>query len=233
MKKFIANSIITILSCLILYFGVNIFFKTYFNLKFYKTPNVVGLTMKEIENIPKINKLNVVVAGEDFSKYPAGVVFRQSPASDRVVKEDRRMQVWISKGKNDFVVPDLRNKNLIDALAILQSNGVKVNKMSYAASSLPYNTVLATSPAFGESGEKTNGISLLLSDTNSMQNVEVPDTVGLTFEEANNLLVSKGFVIGNITEKTVPDLEPGIVVETTNIGKKVPAGTVIDITISN
>lgn len=65
-----------------------------------------------------------------------------------------------------------------------------------------------------------------------MTSVEVPDTIGFTFEEATNELISKGLTVGTVQEKVVPDLEKGIVIETTHIGETVPAGTIIDIIVS-
>lgn len=232
MKKYIGYLVACILIVFIGIFSFNIFLRTYFNEEYYTIPNLQGLTVSQAQGIQNINKLHFVVAGEDYSELPKGEIFRQSPTPDKIVKADRTLKVWISKGQNDFTVPDLRNKNLIDATAFLQAHGVKINKTTYVASNLPYNTVLATSPAAGENIEKTSGVSLLLSNTNSAGTIEVPDTIGFTVEEATNELVSKGLIIGNVTEKSVPDLEPGIVVETTNIGKTVPAGTTIDMVVS-
>ncbi|MBC2851679.1 PASTA domain-containing protein [Cetobacterium sp. 8H] len=232
MKKYLAYLLSGILIVYICFFSFNIFLKTYFNEKFYSLPNLIGLNLNQVSDIKSIGKVNLIVAGNDFSNLPAGTIFRQNPAPEKIVKEDRTVRVWISKGKNNFVVPDFTNTNLIDALAKLQEEGVKINRISYTSSNLPYNTILATNPAAGDSTQKIKGISLLLSNSNSVVSVEVPDTIGFTFEEARNELVSKGLIVGVIKEKVVPGLEKGIVVETNHIGETVPAGTIIDMTVS-
>lgn len=232
MKKYLAYLLSCILIVFICFFSFNIFLKTSFNKSFYSLPNLVGMNLKQIEKIPSINKVNIIVAGNDFSDLPIGIIFRQNPAPEKIVKEGRTVRVWLSKGKNDYTMPDFTNKNLIEVSAKLQEEGIKIKKVSYTSSNLPYNTVLATTPSLGQSTQKSKRVSLLLSNSNSMTSVEVPDTIGFTFEEATNELISKGLTVGTVQEKVVPDLEKGIVIETTHIGETVPAGTIIDIIVS-
>lgn len=232
MKKFLAYLLSCILIALICFFCFNIFLNTYFNKKYYSLPSFVGLNLNQAKKIDYINNLNLIVAGSDFSDLPSGTIFKQNPEAGKTIKEGRTVRIWLSKGKNDYIIPDFTNKNLIETSAKLQEDGVKLKKVSYAPSNLPYNTVLASSPSVGQSTQKNNGISLLLSNSNSVASVEVPDTVGYTFEEANNELLSKGLIIGKITEKVVPNLEKGIVVDTNHIGENVPVGTIINMVIS-
>lgn len=232
MKKYLTYLLSFILIIFICFFTFNIFLKTYFNKSFYSLPNLVGMNLEQVGKIQTIDKVNVIVAGNDFSNLPAGTIFKQNPVPEKVVKEGRTVRVWLSKGKDDYTMPDFTNKNLIEVSAKLQEEGVKIKKVSYTSSNLPYNTVLATTPSIGQSTQKNKGVSLLLSNSNSVASVEVPDTIGFTFEEANNELISKGLIVGNVREKVVPDLEKGIVIETTHIGETVPAGTIIDIVVS-
>ena len=232
MKKYLAYLLSFILIIFICFFAFNIFLKTYFNKSFYSLPNLVGMNLEQVNKIDSIDKINVIVAGNDFSNLPAGTIFKQNPAAEKVVKEGRTVRVWLSKGKDDYTMPDYTNKNLIEVSARLQEEGIKIKKVSYTSSNLPYNTVLATTPSVGQSTQKNKGVSLLLSNSNSIASVEVPDTIGFTFEEANNELISKGLIVGVVKEKVVPGLEKGIVIETTHIGETVPAGTIIDIVVS-
>lgn len=232
MKKYLAYLLSCILIVFICFFSFNIFLKTYFNKSFYSLPNLVGMNLKQIERIPSIDKVHVIVAGNDFSDLPVGTVFKQNPTPEKIVKEGRTVRVWLSKGKNDYIIPDFTNKNLIEVSAKLQEEGVKIKKISYTSSNLPYNTVLATTPSLDQNTQKNKGVSFLLSNSNSVASVEVPDTIGFTFEEATNELISKGLIVGTVKEKVIPNLEKGIVVETTYIGETVPAGTMIDVIVS-
>lgn len=232
MKSFLGYLLAGILLVLICFFSFNIFLKTYFNEKFYTTPNLIGFNMEQASKIEDIDNLNLTVLGADYSNMPAGTIFRQTPLPEKVVKKGRTIGVWISKGKDDYIVPDFLNKNLIAVLASLQRDGISVHKTTYTESTLPYNTVLATTPAPGESTQKNLGISLLLSNSNSLSSTEVPDTIGFTFKEAEQLLLSKGLIIGEVERQFIPNLEPGIVIKTSQIGEVVPRGSLINMIIS-
>lgn len=232
MKKYLAYLVSGILIIFICFFSFNIFLKVYFNEKFYSVPSLIGLKLNEIEQIKGIDKINIVEVGSQFSEEPAGTIFMQNPTPDKVVKEGRNINVWISKGEDNFQVPDFINGNLVNVLPILHKNGVRVKKITYTTSNLPYNTILATNPAKGNFTEKNDGISFLLSKSNTQSSIEVPDTIGFTLDEATKALTSKGLIIGETTEKVIPGLESGIVVETTHIGETVHAGTIIDMTVS-
>lgn len=232
MKKFlpyIACGVLTILICI---FSFNIFLKTYFNQRYYSLPNLTGLTLAEVEIIEKIGNVNIVVAGNEFSKYPAGTIFLQNPSADKVVKQGRTVKVWISKGENVFYVDDFVNKNLVNVLPELQKEGVKINKTSYIETSLPYNTIIATTPAQGQFVEKDKGISFLLSKSHSQAKTVVPDIIGYTIEEAREKLTEKGLIVGEITESSFDGLDKGIVVEAASIGENVNVGTVINLVVS-
>ncbi|MGL4999309.1 MAG: PASTA domain-containing protein [Cetobacterium sp.] len=232
MKKYLAILLSFILIIFICFFSLNIFLKTSFNKSFYSLPNLVGMTLEQINKIESIDKVSIVVAGSDFSELPTGTIFRQNPSPNKIVKQGRTLRVWLSKGKDDYTMPDFTNKNLIEVSAKLQKDGIKIKKVSYTTSNLPYNTVLASTPSVRQTTQKNKGVSLLLSNSNSVASIEVPDTIGFTFEEATYELISKGLIVGEVKEKVVPDLEKGIVIETTNIGETVPLGTIINMIVS-
>lgn len=232
MRKSIQYLLVFLLVIFICFFVSNIFLKTYFNENFYSLPDFKGLTLDEVEKIDKIDNINLEIAGTAFTEFPIGVIFKQVPQANRVVKKGRTIKIWISKGKDNYIVPDFINQNYIEASARLQKDSVNIKYTTYTSSNLPYNTVLATTPPAGASAQKNQGVSFLLSNSDTTTTVEVPDTIGLVLSKAKEKLITNSLIIGTIQEKKVPDLDKGIVIETTNLGKTVPAGTIIDIIIS-
>ena len=109
---------------------------------------------------------------------------------------------------------------------------MRINKFSYVNSSLPYNTIIATTPVAGEEIEKSKGVSLLLSNFTATSTIEIPDFIGFTLQEAREKLTEMGFVVGSVERKKIEDFESDVVIEIENIGKKVPAGTVIKLVVS-
>ncbi|WP_297487421.1 PASTA domain-containing protein [uncultured Cetobacterium sp.] len=232
MKKYLAYLVSGILIIFICFFSFNIFLKIYFNERFYSLPNLVGLTLSDIKQIKSVDKITIVNAGSQFSNFPAGTIFMQNPSAGKTVKEGRDVRVWISKGEDNYEIPDFINNNLVNVLPDLHKNGVKIKKITYTTSNLPYNTIIATNPTEGSLIKKDIGLSFLLSKSNTQSSIEVPDTIGFTLDEATKSLTSKGLIIGEITEKVVPGLEKGIVIEATHTGETVHAGTIIDMVVS-
>lgn len=222
-----------LLTLLSTYFLYNIALNIYFNNKFYSLPNMVGMTLEQTKEIKKINKVKVTEAGEGYSNYPAGTIFKQNPVADKVVKKGRIVRVWISKGKNNYTVPNLVNKNLIEASTILQQNGIKIRKITYTDSNLPYNTVIATTPSSDEPAQASDGISLLLSNSTGPQddNSTVPNIIGLSLAEAKEKLIDKGFAIGNITYNTSEDNKEAVVLESPESGKSLPPGSKVNLIV--
>ncbi|MGL4642496.1 MAG: PASTA domain-containing protein, partial [Cetobacterium sp.] len=120
MKKYLAYLLSFILVIFICFFSFNIFLKISFNKSFYSLPNLTGMNLDQIKKIDSIDKVNVIIAGSDFSDLPTGTVFRQNPSPEKTVKEGRTVRVWLSKGKDDYIMPDFTNKNLIEVSAKLQ-----------------------------------------------------------------------------------------------------------------
>lgn len=224
-----------LLTLLSTYFLYNIALNIYFNNKFYSLPNMVGMTIEQAEKIKKIDKIRISEAGKGYSNYPTGTIFKQNPAADKIVKEGRVVRVWVSKGKNNYTVPNLVNKNLIEASTILQQNGIKIRKISYTDSNLPYNTVIATTPSSDEPAQASDGISLLLSNSTGGQdeNITVPNIIGLPLNEAKEKLIDKGFTIGNITysEDTSQENTEVTVIESPESGKSLPPGSKVNLIV--
>lgn len=216
-----------------LYFGAQIFLKVYFNESFYSTPNFKGLTLEEAKRMDKNHILDIKVAGNEFSSYPEGQIFMQEPTAEKVIKKGRNIKVWISKGSDQFTLPELKGKNLIDITPLLQKEGITIKKVTYMASSLPYNTIIATNPFSGSQVRRGDSLSLLVSDLNSVVDVAMPDVIGLEIEEAKSQLAKNSLSIGSITYKKVDYLDPNIVIESNRVPReKLKAGTVVDLVVS-
>ena len=82
MKKYLAYLLSFVLVISICFFSFNIALKTYFNKSFYSLPNLVGMNLQQINKIDSIDKVNVIVAGTDFSDLPAGIFFIQNPSPE-------------------------------------------------------------------------------------------------------------------------------------------------------
>lgn len=233
MKKFFIIFSCVFSFCLIIFFGTNIFLNNYFNNYFYKTPNLIGLTIEETEKMIPKGTVNIAVAGKDFSNLPAGEIFMQEPNENKVVKRGRTIKVWVSAGENYYEVPDFYGQQLFEVRSLLEEKGIKIKNISRTNSELAYNCVIATTPKAGEIVDINDGISILVSSKASSKTVKVPDVIGYTLNEATARIKSQSLFVGEITRMEVPGLEKDIVVDTNiNAGSRVSAGSNINLIIS-
>lgn len=233
MKKFFIIFSYIISFCLIIFFGINIFLNNYFNNYFYKTPNLVGLTVEEAEKMIPRKTVSINVAGKDFSNLPAGEIFMQEPAEGKVVKRGRGIKVWVSAGENYYEIPDFYGQQLFEVRSLLEEKGIKIKDISRTNSELAYNCVIATTPKAGEIVDMNDGISILVSSRASSKTVKVPDVVGYTLNEAEKIIKEQSLFVGKITKIEVPGLEKNIVVDTSiSAGSRVSAGSNINLIIS-
>ena len=233
MKKFFIIFSYILSFCLIMFFGINIFLNNYFNNYFYKTPNLIGLTVEETEKMIPRGTVVVAVAGKDYSNLPEGQIFMQEPIENKVVKRGRTVKVWVSAGENYFEVPDFYGQQLFEVRSLLEEKGIKIKEISRTNSDLAYNCVIATTPRAGSIVDINEGISILVSSRASSKTVRVPDVVGYTLNEATALIKSQSLFVGEITKMEVSGLESGIVVDTSiSAGSRVSAGSNINLVIS-
>lgn len=135
----------------------------YFNEFYYKVPSVVGLELDEAKNIVEDSDLNIRNMGEVFSGLPYGVVAQQEPIEKKVVKKGRNIKIWISKGKPVIFIENLVGTSYVEAISIIEREGLIVDKITEINSNFPIKTVIATSPKTGEPLVKGEKISFIIS----------------------------------------------------------------------
>lgn len=233
MKKILCYLLSTIAVFVILGLGFFVGLQVYFNRFYYYTPELIGMSYSEVQKELPSGTINIVEEGQDFSDYPQGVIFKQEPLPEKVVKKGRNIKVWVSKGREVYKVPDFIGYSLIQVRADLEKAGVEAGTVAYINSNLPYNTIIATNPRVGGSLVKGQKLSFLVSRFENKAEVVVPELSGLTLDEAKDLLDKNGLILGNVTYMKILGLDPGIVVESSMAAKqKVSAGTSVDLTVS-
>lgn len=138
--------------------------RLYFSEIYYKVPSVVGLEKKEAEKILKKSDLRIRNMGEVFSDLSYGLVAEQEPKAGKIVKKNRNIKIWISKNKPVVFLENLVGLNYVDAISLIEREGLIVEKITKINSSYPINQIVATSPKTGEPLLKGEKISLLVSN---------------------------------------------------------------------
>ncbi len=219
---------------LLMFFSIKIFQIIYFNEKYYKVPDLKSHTVEEVTKALKSSELNIKVAGEEFSDLPIGEIFLQEPEVNSVVKKDRTIKVWVSKGKALVQVPNLVGMNYLDAKVIAEQKGLIVNKVVTVKAQGDYNEVLATDPNTDTLMTRGEKVSFLVNGAEQVAEIKMPDIIGVSFEKALNILAKNSLIVGNVEFSSIPGVGKNVIIRSSvKTGEKIPAGSAVDLTINN
>ena len=160
---------------------------------------------------------------------PAGIVFEQSPVEGTSLARGGIVTIQVSTGKKKVTVPDVRGKQLTDAVATLTRAGLVANSVG-VPSDKPSGTVTAQDPGAGTS--VVEGASVRINYSTGPKQVAVPPVVGLDYSTALQQLQAAGFAVGRTDVES--DQPAGIVVSQVPSGSSTAAkGSTVNLSVSN
>ena len=163
-------------------------------------------------------------ASEDV---PRGRVISQDPEPGSFLPPGDPVDVVISTGKPEVVVPDVLGDDRADARNELEDLDLKV-KLVEEDSDEPRNTVVEMDPRPATSVSVGSLVTLYYSDGPE----QVPSVLGMTEEQATRALKRAGFSV-NVTYDSETRAERGTVLEQSpEAFRELPAGTTVVITVS-
>jgi len=114
--------------------------------------------------------LRMVISGEEFNnQLDKNMIINQKPLPGNIIKENREVNVTISKGVKlvSINIPDLKNKNIDDAASIIEDHGLVLGRVTRTNHfSIPKDQVIAQVPKPGEILTDNKMINLLVSNGN-------------------------------------------------------------------
>lgn len=129
---------------------------------------------------------------------PRYAVISQDPLPGTTIKKGRDVIIQISKGKQENIIPDLRQMPLKQAMILLEKNEFKVGKVIYTRSpKTKKDSIISQYPEPFSSTFKQSSCNLLVSLGDPVMKTIMPDLVGLELETASlqlekwNIPVSK------------------------------------------
>lgn len=202
-----------------------------------KAPDFVGLTYEEVIELSQkdaYKKLDIVLEnGEAFTQDVEGVVIKQSPRAEKSIKNNSRIQLTFGDAPKELIkIPDVENRTEADAIDVLERAGFSV-KIDYEASDeIPEERVVRTSPAANSSAEEGSEVTIYISSGEVDKYTRVPNLLGKTEAEAENILKEANLVLGG-TKSVASDKAKGTIVgQSRDEGDRVEKGSAIDVEIS-
>lgn len=200
----------------------------------FETPDVVGLQLEVAVAALDALGLDVVPVPEENSTVDANVVWSQDPPVGQLVSEGDTVRIVYNPSNTPVPVPDLRGLTVEQARTALLNLGLTIGNIGYVTDPLvPADTIISSSPTFGES--VLGGATIDLTVSQGKGTNPIPNLDGKTVDEARSILEGEPyeFVVEEIIEAsdTVPI---GNVIRTSPVtGAEVAKGATVTIYVSN
>ena len=198
-------------------------------------PNVVGLSQADA-------KSQIEAAGLEWELNPEKVasdtvdkdaVASTDPAGGAQAEKGSTVRVTISSGPDSVTLPDnLVGMSPDEARQAVEALGLKweVNSSKVASDTVAEGKVAQTNPSPGSKVKAGQTITAYLSSGSDQ--VEVPDLVGMSQDQARSALKAVGLELGNVTTVDSDKDKDRIVSQDPENGSKVKKGTAIAVSIS-
>jgi serine/threonine-protein kinase len=194
-------------------------------------PNVIGKQMINAKNILEEENLRVKIEETYDENVAAGDVASQYPEAGTVVKEQRIVTIYISKGGEAVKAPDLRGMTLRDAELQLKNMGLKLGRVDERYSEAAKDTVISQNPAYDTQIAKGYTIDIIVSKGEEKKRAAVPDFSGRTVDEIKGSLSEYGLVLGNVTAVEGSGKAGAIISQNPKAGAHLAEETTIDFSV--
>jgi beta-lactam-binding protein with PASTA domain/predicted Ser/Thr protein kinase len=176
-------------------------------------PPVVGKTLEQATaDIQAVGLKVGVVEERPDADFEPNTVMEQSPGSGVEVGLGSSVNLVVSSGPEIIALPDFTGMTERDAISELTELGLKYSIEDEFDEEVESGVVIRTDPVAGV--EVLSGDTILLVVSQGLSPVEVPNLLGLTREEAAQVLEEVGLVlrVSNATQPVADPIQDGRVV---------------------
>ena len=197
-----------------------------------EVPDVTGKTQAEAEKALTDLKLLPRVTTEENPDVESGTVIRQNPPSGRQIEAGGVVEIFVSKGAGEEIVPDVTGQPLAQAQAAIQAAGFRfANPTRAASSNVAEGSVISTDPAAGTPAKPNSVIKIVVSS--GPEQVNVPTVTGQNENSATSTLKGAGLNV-EVKPKSVPAGDPNagrVISQDPAGGQSVDTGSTVTITV--
>ncbi len=219
---------IGLISLIFLLIFDNILMPWYVSESEVEVPNLLNKSRIEAEKILEERNLGFYIAGtHKTDAIPLNHVINQVPDAKSIVKEGRKIAIYISGGENLVRVPELTGRSSTDAQLLVRKRGLTIGRVDTLESLNPRGTVVrqnltpntevpkGTSIIIAISTGPTQEEELLIEELpeNAEEITKIPNLFGKSFNEAKRILDENNLVVGKISKLSSEDLLPNTVMD--------------------
>jgi serine/threonine-protein kinase len=200
-------------------------------------PNVVGRPFDEASAILTDKGLKVAdppleqVVNDPTVK--PGTVLKQDPVATTPVETGATVTLTIAKAPRTFTVPDLTDKTVDEASALLADQSLTLgNTTEQSSDSIDVGHIISQDPSANDQVTKDTPVDVVVSTGPEITDVSVPDVTCLSFGQAKSQLTAAGLQINSDGTAPINPLcsNPNkVAAQDPAAGDTVPSGTVVNV----
>ena len=212
----------------------NIIFPWYVSSPQYIVPTVIGMEHKEAIILLDEQGFDPVIGDTSYGlKYPRGTIFFQRPGEGDIVKEGRRIYLFVSGGEITVAVPVLKGKSILDAKFALERIGLKLGRIERVASNQPEDMIFDQQYEAGTPLKQGAFVSITVSTGRGGGIITVPNLIGKSLTDAKNILKEQNLNVGKINYQSSATLLPNTVLDQyPTAGNKLNPGQGVDLFVT-
>ncbi|MDJ0791960.1 MAG: PASTA domain-containing protein [Acidimicrobiia bacterium] len=193
-------------------------------------PDVAGQSAAEATATLVQAGYEVSETEEPSETIEAGIAIRTEPAAGSSAAAGSTVTLFVSSGSATVEVPDVTGLPVDDAVAELEEAGFETTLEEQESDEVEEGIVIATNPRAGL--EVAAGSEVVVVVSTGLPDVEVPDFLGLTVDEANALAEEVGLEASFVEDPDEPDPDGIVVEQDPSEGEIVPAGSEVVLQLS-
>jgi serine/threonine-protein kinase len=191
-------------------------------------PTVVGADQANAEAKLRQDGFRVDTV-QKTAEQPAGQVIGQDPTGGTKAKKGSTVTLTVSAGPQQVAVPQVVGLTVSSARGRLSKAGLQASEREENSDTVAEGRVISVSPTEGQKVDKGSSVTLVVSS--GKPQVEVPDVVGKSFDEAQSNLQAAGFKVTRVDKES--DKDPGTVLsQNPKSGGRIDSGSTISLTVA-
>lgn len=194
-------------------------------------PNLVGRSREEVrEAIREIGLMLGRVRDIENEKSPPGTVIKQEPGVGSQLAKGCRVQIDVAVPVPTVEVGNYTGMTEREALFLMAFTGLTMNS-ERRISDKPSGRIIAQNPPPGSRVRKGTYVRVIISSGSGQQSgdlMQVPNIIGRTFEEAQNIIKSVGLIPNGTVEHNEKFPDDGrVFFQSPKANQQVKTGTVV------
>ena len=194
-------------------------------------PNVIGRDEATASQILQNRGFEVNIERVANADVERDEVAAQDPRPDTEAPEGSTVTITVSTGPGEASVPAVQGLPRDEAEDQLRAAGFEPKVEEVISADVKKGLVVDTAPPQGSLIERGSPVTLRVSS--GPEQVEVPDVVGETEENARSAIEAAGLSVGKVTDEETADEDPGTVLaQSPAKGKTVAKGSAVKLTVA-